>query len=61
MSICRCTISVPGIGHVTRADALSASFARFAMLRQVYLWRSLLEVDEEDYVRASGFVMCQGP
>jgi hypothetical protein len=40
--------------------ALAASFARFAMLRQVNFWRSLLEVDEEDCVRASGLVMCQG-
>ena len=39
--------------------ALAASFARFAMLRQVNFWRSLLEVDEEDCVRASGLVMCQ--
>jgi len=40
--------------------ALAASFDRFAMLRQVFLRRSLLEVDKEEQDRASGFVMCQG-
>jgi hypothetical protein len=32
--------------------ALTASFSRFAMLRQVNLWRSLLEVNQEEQVRA---------
>jgi hypothetical protein len=40
--------------------AAAASFVRFAMLRQVFLRRSLLEVDKEEQARASGFVMCQG-
>ena len=52
MSILRCTLSVPYIGHTSHVHALAASFARFAMLRQVNLWRSLLEVDEEERVRA---------
>ena len=43
----------------SHAHALAASSARFAMLRQVYLSRSLLEADEEEHVRAFGPVICQ--